>query len=43
MSKDISAYDKKARRRVIFIVKGNIAISVLTGYTQKYPKNNKKV
>jgi hypothetical protein len=36
MSKYISAYDPKIRRRILFLVKNGIAISMLTGYSFKY-------
>lgn len=35
MSKYISAYDPKMRRRVVFLIHNNIAMSLLTGYTFK--------
>lgn len=41
--KYITAYDPTIRKRVLFVVKGDWAVSVITGYKFKYdPKRGKK-
>ena len=42
MSKYISAYDPSLKRRVLFLVKDNWAISVISGYKFKYDKKKVK-
>lgn len=41
MTKYITAYDPKIRKRVLFLVKNGIAISVITGYSFKYKPKKK--
>jgi hypothetical protein len=41
MTKYITAYDPSIRKRVLFIVKNDWAISVVTGYKFKYKPRRK--
>lgn len=42
MSKYISAYDPSLRRRVLFLVRNDWAISVISGYKFKYDREKVK-